>query len=369
MRVQPGEAVEQDTDADDGRTSTWKGVLIVALALGLFVAGDLALAWSQPPEPSLEDRLPIVMEEGDVYLLGNSMFKTGIDLDQLAGILPNESVKFSYHDGYYSNLWYLMAKNAIVPLENERPKVLVWGFRPTYANQPAFQKIDSPDIQTFSLETEAFWEEAVSSQGLVEIPNSDSLMSRIGDLSTIHSGRSTAQDWTQDAANRVAVALLEAGGTSFADALRNALIDGEDAVSDVLLRALTEGRIQMSEELVVDAGDGFINGPLVDFDQSFIPATTELLSEAGVPQLVLIFKPVSLVEGTISPDAVDFANDAASFFELNGIPYLNLLDEESIILEQFARGDHYNEAGRANVTALVGERAPVVGGANRWLNR
>lgn len=355
MRVHPGSVEHESATAGDAPTSTWWGIAIVALAIGLFGLLDLAVGLAQPAESSLDDRLPVAMERGDVYLLGNSMFKTGVDLDQLSGILPDESVKFSYHDGYYSNLWYLMAKNAIVPRPDDLPKVLVWGFRPTYANQPAFQKIDSPDIDTFSLESEPFWDEAVSSQGLTVIPDR-TLASRLADHSTIRSERARAQDWTQSAANRISVSLLDAVGAGSADALRSALIDSDDSVSDVLLRAVTDGRVQMSEELVVDAGAQFIEGPEVQFDQSFIPPTTELLSEAGIDQLVVIFKPVSVLDETIPPSAVEFADAASRFFEEQGIPYLNLLDEESLSSDQFASGDHYNADGRENVTALVGNR-------------
>jgi len=355
MRVRPGDVEHESAAADDAPTSTWLGIAIVALAVGIFGLVDLAVGLAQTSKNSLDERLPVAMTQDDVYLLGNSMFKTGVDLDQLSEILPSESVKFSYHDGYYSNLWYLMAKNAIVPRRSDLPKVLVWGFRPTYANQPAFQKIDSPDIDTFSLESEPFWDEVVSSQGLTEIPDK-TLASRMADRSTIRNERARAQDWTQSAANRISVSLLDAVGAGSADALRSALVDGDDSVSDVLLRAVTDGRVQMSEELVVDAGAQFIEGPRVRFDQSFIPPTTELLRDAGVRQLVIIFKPVSVLNGTIAPSAVEFADAASLFFEEQGIPYLNLLDEASLSLDQYASGDHYNADGRENVTALVGNR-------------
>jgi len=182
--------------------SLLRGLLMVGAALALFVVADLAIGSVQPEPPSLAEQLPVPLESGDVYLLGNSMFKTGIDVEHLQALLPAESVKFSYHDGYYSNLWYLMAKNAIVP-SDQRPSILVWGFRPTYAIQPAFQKRDSPDITTFRLEEEPFWEDVVSSRGRVPIPVDDSFINEVGRASTIHSGRTDFQQWVQRRANNI----------------------------------------------------------------------------------------------------------------------------------------------------------------------
>lgn len=330
-------------------------MLIVFLALGLYASIDLAIRARTPEPESLVDRLPVELAEGDVYLLGNSMFKTGIDIDQLATMLPDESVKFSYHDGYYTNLWYLMVKNAFVPAV-QRPSLLVWGFRPTYAIQPAFQKIDSPDIEMFRLDEEPFWDEVVSSRGSVELNTGRGIMDEIGQLSTIHSGRETAQEWIQQEMNILTVGALDTLGTSYAGVLREGLVDGDDAVSDVLLRTLTEGRVQMSEELVVDDGDRFITGPQVPFEQSFVPHTADLLQEAGIPQLVLIFKPVAAAQGNLDPEAAAFAEAATRYFDARGIPYINFLAEPSVVLEHFAKGDHYNEAGRENLTRLIGER-------------
>ena len=357
--MQPSAASEESAVSEDARQiepiSIARGMSIVVAALVLFVLADLAAGLSIHKPQSLEDRLPIPMDDGDVYLLGNSMFKTGIDVDQLAAILPTESVKFSYHDGYYTNLWYLMTKNAIASNE-ARPAVLVWGFRPTYANQPAFQKTESPDIDTFSLDDEPFWENVVSNRGRVPIVRTDSFMASLGDLSVIHSNRESIQGTIQTTMNQATVGFLDAAGASFASALRASLVDGDDAVSDVLLRAVTGGEIQLSEELVVDRGEGFIVGPIVTFDQSFVPHIAALLNNADVQQLVLIFKPVAHLEGKMSPDAIEFASDAAAYLEDKGILFVNFLDDDSIVHTHYAKGDHYNDEGRSYLTELVGEK-------------
>ena len=333
--------------------SLTRGLGLVILAVAIFVIADLSIGMTQHEPPTLNAQLPVALEEGDVYLIGNSIFKTGIDIEQLELMLPGESVKFSYHDGYYTNLWYLIAKNAILPSEEE-PLVLVWGFRPTYAIQPAFQKRESPDITTFRSESEPFWEDVVSSRGRVPVPTDNSFMNTLGRYSTVHQGRDDFRAWLQHITNLATTSILDATKASEADTLKASLISGGDSVADVLLRTLTAGRVQMSEELIVDDGVQFITGPSVDFGQSFVPHTAELMANAGINQLVLIFKPVAETEDRLEPAAGEFADAAAAFFDAHDIPYINFFVEDSVVRDHFAKGDHYNESGRANLTEFVG---------------
>ena len=112
------------------------------------------------------DNLNLKPRADAVYVLGNSMFKTGIDFELLSNILPEgERTDFEYHNGYYSNLWYLILKKAIIPAK-EHPKMIVWGFRPTYAIYPAFRQNKTGDIEKLYDGSDTYYEAKISQQRL-----------------------------------------------------------------------------------------------------------------------------------------------------------------------------------------------------------
>ena len=211
------------------------------------------------------DLLTVQPEEDGIYLLGNSMFKTGIDVQLLDDSLPNDLVDFEYHNGHYTNLWYLIAKSAL-PEIKEVPSVIVWGYRPRYALDPAFRQNRLNATDLFAIDDPIY--NSLSASG--EITN---------------------------------------GG----------------------------------------AGD-FIAGPFKSFNDGYIPRTAEAISDLGIPQVVIIWRPVAAATGELSNAEINFVSDSLEYFSENSIPVLNLFNDEDIGIDFFASGDHYNAAGREYIT-------------------
>lgn len=216
---------------------------------------------------TLTDRLAVQPVDGGVYLLGNSMFATGVDLEAMQAGIPERDVRFNYYDGHYTSLWYLIAKGALGPSE-ERPELIVWGFRPRYAMVPAFRQ---------------------------NRPNSTELF-------------------------------------EFAD-----------PEYDLLTR----------DSL---ANEDFITGPTVEFADGFIPRTAESFEDSGLAQLVVIWRPVTVAQGTPDPNEERFVADAIAYFKAQGIPYVDFFHDDQLELAMFAKGDHHNADGRARVTDILTER-------------
>ncbi len=210
---------------------------------------------------TLTDQLAVQPVDGGVYLLGNSMFKTGVDVDSMQAGIPERDVRFNYYDGHYTSLWYLIAEGALGPSE-QRPEIVVWGFRPRYAAVPAFRQ---------------------------NRPNSTELF-------------------------------------EFDDLAYNRLTS-RSAVS----------------------GD-FVTGPTVEFADGFIPLTAESFDDSGLAQLVVIWRPVTVAQGTPDPAEQQFVADAIAYFEANDFPYVDFFNDDQLDLAMFASGDHYNAEGRAYIT-------------------
>ena len=148
------------TSSSENSTPVWrsKALAIVVTALALVLVVDRLLVENDEPARSVDfaDRLTVQPSADGVYLLGNSMFKTGIDPDLLAEDMGSITpVDFEYHNGHYTNLWYLISRAALGQTP-EQPRVVVWGFRPRFAAIPAFRQNTENTTDLFSFEDELF---------------------------------------------------------------------------------------------------------------------------------------------------------------------------------------------------------------------
>ena len=138
--------------------------------------------------------------------------------------------------------------------------------------------------------------------------------------------------------------------------LEENIISKELSVSDMIVKRFSKGNFVMVEETVADRGDKFIKGKKVRFKDSFIPDITTMISNAGIPQLVLIFKPVAYFNDKLDPESIKFADDAENYFISNNISYINFMKDNRIAIKFYANGDHYNQEGREFITKIVGEK-------------
>ena len=327
-------------------------VRLVVITLGLVVCAEFLVRVMFPPQTLWLD-LDFPPKEGEVLIIGNSMFKTGVDL-KLFEDVSGEPAEFNYFDGEYTNLWYLIFKNAIVPADVQ-PSLLIWGFRPRYASTPAFRKRKAGPIEHFRLDHEGEYDAIASAVELSWREQINIILSN----SRMFSLRPSLQDAVLQA-SKSWMALVVSGLSSSLPA------DWKDevrrrSVSDLLLEAVTNNAVHMSEELVADvAGPGdrrFVIGDRVLFGSSFVPKIAQRLMNNGVPQMVVIFKPVTEVQDRTPRELVDFKNDALAFFRRNNIPVANVFDEVDLDSNHFGKGDHYNEGGRAKVTEFVARNA------------
>ena len=76
------------------------------------------------------------------------MFGTGLDVTLAQSLLPKEKVSFGYYDGHYTTMWYSAFRNSLLP-SGIKPKVVIWGFRPTFAMLPAYRQNAVTELEKF----------------------------------------------------------------------------------------------------------------------------------------------------------------------------------------------------------------------------
>ena len=330
---------------------------IVVLALALVVVVDRVLAdGSSGPATNFADRLFEQPREDGVYLLGNSMFKTGIDPALIADGLPTETpVDFEYHNGHYTNLWYLIAKSALGKTEAD-PRVVVWGFRPHFAADPAFRVNTLNDTDLFVFDDPLY---AGLSAGVdFTTPpafSSANVKLELAERSGLYGRRSAAGERVSSESLVAGVEVLDWAGISFADRLRDSVLSGERSLADEITRLVTDGEVVLTEELVIDDEGDFIRGPRRAFDAGYAPATALAIADANLRQLVILWRPRIAAEG--SPNPIDdlFIAEAIAWFDDHEIPYVDLYSDDRITIDYFASGDHYNEDGRREISEIVGQ--------------
>lgn len=335
-----------------------KALAIVVTALALVLVADRLLREDGEPTASVDfaDRLTVQPSDDGVYLLGNSMFKTGIDPSLLASDMGDITpVDFEYHNGHYTNLWYLISKSALGQTD-EQPRVVVWGFRPRYAADPAFRQNTENATDLFTFEDELF--DSLSAGQDFSNPDtlsSENVKDELEARSGIYARRESARARLNDESLELGVDVLDWLGVGFADSLRTDVIDGDRSLADEIVRLVTDGEVVLTEELVVDDSGDFIIGPAVAFENGFLPATAEAIEDADLQQMVIIWRPVHAASDTPAPEEDLFVADAIRWLEDNGIPYLDLYHDDRIGPALYGAGDHYNEDGRRLITGIVAE--------------
>ncbi len=328
-----------------------KTIHILIGALVLVLGFDLAVnAAAGTDSVTLTDRLVVQPVDDGVYLLGNSMFKTGVDVEAMQDGIPERDVRFNYYDGHYTSLWYLIAEGAMAP-SVERPGIIVWGFRPRYAALPAFRQNRPNSTELFIFEDLAY--DRLTGESAVT-PAIDA-QSFLTEWSGTYGQRSETQDAISNTTERIGLDALDTVGLDI-DALRDRLIDGDSSIADEIVSAATGGVVKLTEEQVVDGVGDFITGPTLPFDDGFIPLTAQSFADSGYTQLVIIWRPVNVAEGNPDPAEDEFVDDAVAYFESRDIPYVDFYHDDRIGLSFFAKGDHYNSEGRAAITAILTDR-------------
>lgn len=322
-----------------------------ALSVATAIAIDVGFGWLRPQPSTRVEALKVKPSADRVYLLGNSIFKTGISVRDLEAHLGGSvGVDFEEHVGHYTNLWYLMVKNALVSAD-PKPRLLVWGFRPTYANRPGFRQRKVCDIERFHGLDEDLYEHMTSDA------NAEGAARWRGWLSTnsnLYPRRVEIRERLFSVLQNRMLYLLNRLAGPAAVYIEADLTSGF-TLSEVIKRQVERGSYRMAEEALVDRGKEFVVGPTVPFAKSFVPVIAEMIKQAGIPQLVLIFKPASELTGEPDAEIRSFTRDAVAYFESSGIASVNFLDEPRIQLSHYAAGDHYNEDGRQLMTLLLAE--------------
>ncbi len=269
--------------------------ILAIVAAGLGTATAIVAASSKDP-PALAGP-PI---DGGIYVLGNSLFTTGVDIGALSDAFPDDEVTFGEYSGHYSNMWYAAVRNGLAP-SGARPKLVVWGFRPSRALFPAFRSARRTDLDAFL-----------------------------------------------DQGDRDFARVMERSGETFAPGGRfnfNALAPGDES-----------------------SQEDFVWGDPVPFAGSFPPLIAKTLASAGVCQLVVIFRHNYLPRRIDPEDVEAYRRAAAAYFREHAIPYVDLYTDQDLGAGHYAKGDHFNAAGRALVTdrviSALAASAACAGGAS-----
>lgn len=350
-------------------SSSRRSLLVLLLAFVLLipvnlVAGHLA----EEPETPVEregsgaDHLLAPPREGDIWVLGNSIFRTGIDFDRLREELVDVRVDFEYHGGHYTSLWYLIAAHALPHLK-ERPATVVWGFRPEYGALPAFRQNRVNDTELFLVDGDPVYERLGSGversgnllDGLAE--RLDERASRTG----LYSLRDRAGAELGERSLQLGIELANRLGLDAGRLVEDEVVRGDATLADLLNRLVTGGEVELAEERVVDGVGDFVRGEQARFGDSFVPMTAQRLRQQGLEQLVVVWRPVHVAVGEPSSREDRYVEEALDWFETEGIPVLDFYDDSNITPGMFASGDHFNRRGRDYVTSVVLERLRSLG--------
>ena len=227
----------------------------------------------------------------------------------------------------------------------------MWGFRPRYAALPAFRQNRPNSTELFVFEDLAY-ERLTGDATVTPVIDAQSFLD---EWSGVYGQRSEAQDTVSSTTERLGLDTLDAAGQDIAG-LRERLVDGDSSIADEIVSAATGGEVQLTEEQVIDGVGDFITGPTLPFDDGFIPLTAESFADNGYAQLVVIWRPVNVAEGNPDPAEDQFVAEAIEHFEAADIPYVDFYHDDRIGLQFFAKGDHYNADGRAEITRILTER-------------
>lgn len=323
---------------------------------GLALVALVDVAWGtafRSPDPFA--RFAARPQADRVFFLGDSLFRTAFDFPAIgrdAGL--GYTPPFGAHVGHYTNFWYLYVTAGF---RDVKPSLVVWGFRPTYANRPGFRKREFCGLDVLRDHWDTNYVAKTASAPLTP-----------GERFEIALERSS---WLLGQRDRAGAALARGMNASLCswarrlgpapacDALQG--VGGARAsVADLVQRFGSGGAATLADQRVVDAGAAFVTGERVTFDRSFVPDIAARLQARSIPQLVVIFKPVAYTKGSVPKEERDFVEAALRHFDERAIPSLNLVDDPRVQRRHFADGDHYNGEGRALMTALMAAKLRAV---------
>ena len=363
---------------------------ILSLTIGFLLTFILGFLISDERENEFSLNPPA--DNQNFYVLGNSMFGTGFDLDTFREAFPEKKTEFGYYNGYYSSMWHLAVNVAMN--EKSAPKTIIWGFRPTYALMPAFRQNTETDEQVLARKAPEIHKNILARSGdpiYAELdafaPNPSVLNEvKLDEAKTVEpfellgsklikliilpfNALNGEQDLRETMINRVSRLLSYKG----------ALDENSKAIkpSDLLIQYVSNGQITTMDALVVDNGERFIKGNEMAFSESFIPPTLRAIEELGSKQIVIIFRPVSTFQEPLPKNTLQFYEDARTHLENNNIPYIDLMTTQSLTKSMYASGDHFTEEGRQLITKLIIDKAkvdntnesqPIIGDNNYKIN-
>lgn len=283
------------------------------------------------------------------------MFGTGLDIERAQQRMPGERARLGYYDGHYTSMWYAAFRNSLIP-SGIKPKVVVWGFRPTYAVFPAFRKngptqldkvFDSDDKVFLDILARA--ESGVSTKAAFERGMQFSFWEWLQSVAPITREREGLSAAINASFSRWIASIFSPNNEN-----AQYLLDTPSAkISDLIVSFATGGEVRRADALVVDNGERFVVGNAMAFNQSFVPLTASLLRQNDIPQLVVIFKPVAVFGEGMPPEPQAYYEDAIAYLKSNDIPYIDFIADPALTEDLYAKGDHFTAEGMAYVTEQI----------------
>ncbi|HIF94859.1 MAG TPA: hypothetical protein EYQ60_17300 [Myxococcales bacterium] len=327
--------------------SSWRtAIACLILPMVLFASLELFLRQGWEPERAALQVLHVQPSPKRVYVLGNSIMKTAFDFDGAEKDL-SVGIDREIHFGHFTGLWYLLVKNAIVP-SSPHPGLIVWGFLPQHARRPA-ARIRVGDHTDLARSVDEYEFDRIATGAPNDVRSLP--MRWLMKNSRVFSARTVIADQFPPWLDIAGAASLEALGHSSVGALRDQLAAGS-TLTDLLLRRLSTGELVMPEERINQIA--WNETEAQRFPETFVPRISEMILEAKIPQLVVIFRRNEWMLGGVErrADRV-YVEEAVRYFKERGIPFLDL---SRMNMRYFAKRSHINEAGRRALTPILVRR-------------
>jgi len=346
---------------------TSSGPLVSLLRILVPFAVLASVSWWLPLEPvqlvSREDkkapvqrpdfvdfREAIVETEPRVVFLGNSILGRAVDMDVWEELVDVPTLKMN-SAGSASAMWFILMKNVLGPAR-PRPELAVVFFRDVYLTEPAFRVYGEYEKRIFFYAGD----EEVELNRILYHEGADRADFFLRRHWSLYQRRSAVSSSLEERFKYGLVGWVTGESPGEIEKSVASTFD-EGEMDEVAVEQAHRGA-----ELQVDSDAHFDFPGRVGY--SFLPALVRESKRSGI-RLVLCRmrtarnardEPKGKYEQAAERYLPTYIEALRDYAEAEGLGWLDFSEEDSLLLEYFERGDHFNAEGGRVFTRLLAER-------------